>query len=280
MIKTLIALALAGTVLAGPAFSQDTLERIKASGKMTVATEAAFKPFEYVEDGEIVGFGAELLAEFRKDLGDVEVEQLDLPFQGILAGLAAGQYDLVATSVAPNPERAKTYAFSRPFATIENVVVVPLDDDSVTQLSDLNGLLVGSQLGSSTEAIAREIDETLKAEGGSGFEDLRLYQTFPDTAFALRSGQVDAIVIGSTTAGEFMNASPDTFKVALSYGDPVYLTWVTRPEDRDLLAALDATIARLADSGQLSEMQKKWIGVTSESPESGYLPEGAVQLQP
>lgn len=274
----LLALAICGAVLAAPAAAAETLERIKANGTMTVATEAAFKPFEYVENGEIIGFGSELLAEFAQDL-EVEVEQLDLPFQGILAGLAAGQYDLVATSVAPNAERAQSYAFSRPFATIENVVVTLADNETVTELTDLNGLLVGSQLGSSTEAVARQMDEELQADGGSGFDDLRLYQTFPDTAFALRSGQIDAIVIGTTTAGEFMNASPDTFRVALSYGDPVYLTWVVRPEDTGLLAALNGTITRLAESGQLYEMQEKWVGVVTESPEDGYLPEGAVQLQ-
>ncbi|WP_375596203.1 transporter substrate-binding domain-containing protein [Algihabitans albus] len=274
----LLALAICGAVLAAPAAADETLERIKANGTMTVATEAAFKPFEYVENGEIIGFGSDLLAEFAQDLG-VEVEQLDLPFQGILAGLAAGQYDLVATSVAPNAERAQSYAFSRPFATIENVVVTLADNETVTELTDLNGLLVGSQLGSSTEAVARQMDEELQADGGSGFDDLRLYQTFPDTAFALRSGQIDAIVIGTTTAGEFMNASPDTFRVALSYGDPVYLTWVVRPEDTGLLAALNGTITRLAESGQLYEMQEKWVGVVTESPEDGYLPEGAVQLQ-
>ena len=274
----LLALAICGAVLAAPAAADETLERIKANGTMTVATEAAFKPFEYVENGEIIGFGSDLLAEFAQDLG-VEVEQLDLPFQGILAGLAAGQYDLVATSVAPNAERAQSYAFSRPFATIENVVVTLADNETVTELTDLNGLLVGSQLGSSTEAVARQMDEELQADGGSGFDDLRLYQTFPDTAFALRSGQIDAIVIGTTTAGEFMNASPDTFRVALSYGDPVYLTWVVRPEDTSLLAALNGTITRLAESGQLYEMQEKWVGVVTESPEDGYLPEGAIQLQ-
>lgn len=277
MLRLLLSFALLASLGAGSAYADETMEKIKSSGSITVATEAAFKPFEYVEDGKIVGFGADLLQEVVKDLG-VEVEQLDLPFQGILAGLAAGQYDLVATSVAINPERVKTYAFSRPFATITNVVVVPADNDGVKAVSDLNGLLVGSQLGSSTEAIARQIDEELKSAGGSGFSDLRLYQTFPDTAFALRSGQVDAIIIGSTTAGEFMAASPDTFKVAAEYGDPVYLSWVVRPDSKELLKSLDATITRLADSGELYALQEKWVGIRSESPASGYLPQGAVQL--
>ncbi len=279
MLKRLLVLAVSGMVAVTPALADETLERIKSSGKMTVATEAAFKPFEYVEDGEIVGFGAELLDAFAADLGVEEVEQLDLPFQGILAGLAAGQYDLVATSVAPNPERAKSYAFSRPFATIENVVVTLADDDRIDSLDDLNGLLVGSQLGSSTEAVAREMDAELQAAGGSGFSDLRLYQTFPDTAFALRSGQVDAIVVGSVSAGEFMARSPDSFRAALTYGEPVYISWVVRPEDTGLLQALNATITRLIESGRLAEMQRKWVGIESATPESGYLPEGAIQLQ-
>jgi len=278
MLRTILTVTLFLLFGANAASADETMARIKSSGKITVATEAAFKPFEYVEDGKIVGFGSDLLREVVSDLG-VKVEQLDLPFQGILAGLAAGQYDMVATSVAINPQRAKTYAYTRPFATISNVIMVPADDAKVTSVSGLNGLVVGSQLGSSTETIARKINDELKAAGGGGFANLRLYQTFPDTAFALRSGQVDAIIIGSTTAGEFMTASPDTFRVAAHYGDPVYLSWVVRPDATDLLKSVNATITRLADSGKLYEMQKKWVGIESESPADGYLPEGAIQLQ-
>ncbi|AVH44999.1 transporter substrate-binding domain-containing protein [Agrobacterium tumefaciens] len=277
MKRILITLALS-SLLAGAAHAEDTLARIKASGKITVATEAAFKPFEYVEDGKITGFGSELLAEFAKDLG-VEVEQLDLPFQGILSGLAAKQYDLVATSVTPNAERAKAYAFSRPFAAIDNNVVVLSDNDSVKQLSDLNGLLVGTQLGSSTDAVARQMNDELKTGGGSGFSDLRLLQSYPDTAFNLSSGQVDAIVVPNITAAEFMKTTPDAFKVTFSYGKPAYLSWVTRPEDKTLLEAVNATITRLVKSGKIAEMQKKWVGLESATPEEGYLPENAVQLK-
>ncbi|MCJ8054619.1 transporter substrate-binding domain-containing protein [Shinella curvata] len=277
MKRILITLAMSA-LISGAAHAEDTLAKIKAAGKITVATEAAFKPFEYVEDGKIIGFGSELLAEFAKDLG-VEVEQLDLPFQGILSGLAAKQYDMVATSVTPNAERAKAYAFSRPFAAIDNNVVVLADNDSIKQLSDLNGLLIGTQLGSSTDAVARQMNDELKASGGQGFSDLRLFQSYPDTAFNLSSGQVDAIVVPNISAAEFMKTNPDTFKVTFSYGKPAYLSWVTRPEDKTLLEALNGTITRLVKSGQIAEMQKKWVGLESDTPEDGYLPDNAVQLK-
>lgn len=278
MRRYLTALAILMSVLVSQASADATLDAILERGKITVATEAAFKPFEYVEDGEIVGFGSDLLAEVANDLG-VEVEQLDIPFQGILAGLAAGQYDMVATSVAINPERAKRYAFTRPFATIENVVVTEVGDERIQEASDLNGVVVGSQLGSSTEAVARELEEELKADGGSGYSDLRLYQTFPDTAFALRSGQVDAIIIGSTTAGEFMSASPDTFQVVDTVGDAVYLSWVVSPDATELLERVNSTITRLIESGELAEMQRQWVGIEMPTPAEDYLPEGAIQLQ-
>ncbi|WP_434730413.1 transporter substrate-binding domain-containing protein [Rhizobium binae] len=277
MKRILITLAFSA-LISGAAHASDTLAKIKAAGKITVATEAAFKPFEYVEDGKIIGFGSELLAEFAKDLG-VEVEQLDLPFQGILSGLAAKQYDMVATSVTPNAERAKAYAFSRPFAAIDNNVVVLADNETIKQLSDLNGVLVGTQLGSSTDAVARQMNDELKAAGGEGFSDLRLFQSYPDTAFNLSSGQVDAIVVPNISAAEFMKTTPDAFKVMFSYGKPAYLSWVTRPEDKTLLEALNATITRLVKSGRIAEMQKKWVGLESDTPEDGYLPDNAVQLK-
>ncbi len=82
-----------------PALAETTFERIKATGKMVVGTEAAYPPFEFIQDGQIVGFGRDLLDEIAKAWG-VEVEQLDLPFQGILPGLLAGKFDFVATSNA------------------------------------------------------------------------------------------------------------------------------------------------------------------------------------
>ncbi len=273
--RTLIATVIAGLVAATGAVAED-LDGIKAAGKIVVATEAAFPPFEFVQDGVIVGFGADLLKEVVADMG-VAVEQLDLPFQGILAGLEAGQYDLVATSVAITPERAATYAFTRPIASIENAIVTKADNATVTSPEGLNGLIVATQLGSSTEAVAREIDTALKAAGGAGFADLRLLQTFADTAFALRSGQVDAIVVGNTTAGEAMAAAPGEFKIAATWGDPVYIAWVVRPGNPGLLGAINATIGRLADSGALAALQEKWVGTAMSVPAEGYLPPGAVQ---
>ena len=98
----------------GAAVSADTtFDKIKKTGQVTVGTEAAFPPFEFVQDGKIVGYGKDMLDIIIADLG-VELNQLDLPWQGILPGVLAGKFDFVATSVTIKPDRAKQFAFTVP----------------------------------------------------------------------------------------------------------------------------------------------------------------------
>src|SRR5687768_290432 len=64
-----------------PAWSQDLLETVRSRGTLIVGTEARFPPFEFVEDGVIVGYSADVMAEVMKALPGVNLERLDLPWQ-------------------------------------------------------------------------------------------------------------------------------------------------------------------------------------------------------
>ena len=265
-------------VLTGGAAAQSAWDRIQSEGRITVATEAAFPPFEFVEDGEIMGLGSDLLAEVVADMG-VELEQLDLPFQGILAGLASGQYDLVATTVAINPERAANYAYTRPIGAVTTVVMVRVGNEDITDPMDTVGMVVGSQLGSAPAAVARTFEEEVLIPAGEGYGELRLLQTFPDVVFALAQGQIDAAIVVSTTAAEFMAQQPDQFDVVGNIGEPQYVAWVVRPEDVALREQVNGTLTRLIDSGEMAELHEQWLGFTMPTPADNYLPEGAIQLQ-
>ena len=81
------------------------LAEIKQKGKVVVGTEAAYAPFEFVEDGKIVGYDKDILDRIIAAWG-VELEQLDVPFAGILTGLDQKKYDIVSTALIMNPERA------------------------------------------------------------------------------------------------------------------------------------------------------------------------------
>ncbi|MFM0155232.1 transporter substrate-binding domain-containing protein [Paraburkholderia sediminicola] len=258
------------------ALAETTLEKIRRTGTVTVGTEAAYPPFEFVQNGKIVGYGSDILAEVVKEL-HARLVQMDLPFQGILPGVLAGKFDFVATTVGINEERAKRYAYTLPIA--DGMPYLLDRKGESLKASDLNGKVVATQLASSTEPVARALDAKLKAAGGSGFKQLKLYTSFPDTYVALSNGEVDSVVQSLPNLAVLVKQHPDDFRL----GGPVqldgaytYLAWVTRPEDKDLRDFISGVIRKMRDDGRLGALQKKWFGYEMKIPDSGYLPPGAI----
>jgi polar amino acid transport system substrate-binding protein len=269
--------ALAGLLPAGPAWAETTLEKIRRSGKVTVGTEAAFPPFEFIKDGKIVGYGSDILAEVVKAL-DVQLEQLDLPWQGILPGVLAGKFDFVATTVGINEERAKRYAYTLPIANGQPYAA-KRKGDAMASAADLNGKVVATQLASSTEPVAKAYDEKLKAEGGSGFAELKLFTAFTEAYVALANGEVDAVIQSLPALAVLAKEKPETFELLGPVEIPgafTYLAWVTRPEDKDLRDFISGVIRDMRGDGRLAALQDKWFGFQMEIPDEGYLPPGAI----
>ena len=171
--------------------AETTFEKIKRTGKVTVGTEAAFPPFEFVEDGKIVGYGKDILDYIIADLG-VELNQLDLPSQGILPGVLAGKFDFVATSVSIRPKRAKTYAFTVPIAEGTNWVMKRNGDSSIMSPDDLSGKVVCTQLASGSEQATKEWEEDMKSRGLKGYGELKLLTAHPEATLALANATCDA----------------------------------------------------------------------------------------
>lgn len=261
-------------LLSAPAHAAGLVEQVKERGEIVVGTEAAFEPFEFIEGGQIVGYNKEILDYVVESLG-VELNQLDLPFQGLLPGLLSRKFDLMATSTSINAERAANFAYTRPTGTAMVMVLARDGDDSIGELGDLNGKVVGTQLASVAQPKLEAFDARLQKDGGAGVRETKLFTSFPDTHVALASGQVDAIAIPSPTAGVLMRKVPDTFKVIGPISDPAYLAWVVHPDNGDLRDYINARIGELADSGQLRDLQMKWFGFEMATPASGYLPDGA-----
>lgn len=270
-----LALGLCTSIAALPALAETTLEKIRREGVITVGTEAAFPPFEYVENGQIVGYGKDILDVVVAELG-VELRQLDLPFQGILPGLLAGNFDLVATSLGINEERATRYAFTAPI--IDAVpAVLSRKGEAVTSLDELAGKVVATQLASNFEPIVRDLSAKLTAEG-KGFGDLKLYTAFPDAYMALASGEVDAVIQNRPALAVLVKERPDVFDLGAdvrSEGQYTHFAWAARAEDKDLRDFVSSVIYRMQDDGRLQDLQMKWFGTTFEIPKEGYLPPGS-----
>ena len=271
----LISFILSLFAFTGSASAETTLEKIKRTGKTTVGTEAAFPPFEFIKDGKIVGYGKDILDYIIADLG-VELNQLDLPWQGILPGVLAGKFDFVATSVSIRPERVVKYAYTVPIAEGTTWTMKRAGDDSMKSIDDLAGKVVGTQLASAGEATGKEFDAKLKEKGLGGYKELKLYTAYPETYLALANGEIDVVVQTLPNLAVVVKEHPGVFELLDAMTDKSYMCWVTRPEDTDLRDYISSQIIEMRDNGKLHELQDKWFGFRMDIPDSGFLPEGAL----
>ena len=269
---SVIALALA---LPFSTTAETTLEKIKRTGEVTVGTEAAFPPFEFIEDGKIVGYGKDILDFVVADLG-VKLKQLDLPWQGILPGVLAGKFDFVATTVSVRAERAKVYAFTVPIAEGTVWIMKRKGDTSIDTVEDLSGKNVGTQLASAGEGTAKDFEKTLVAKGKGKFNELKLFTAYPESYLALANGEIDAVVQSLPNLAVLVKKQPGVFELVGPVSEIAYMGWVTRPEDLDLRDYLSSKILELRDSGKLAELQDKWFGFRMKIPDTGYLHEGSI----
>ena len=272
-VRLLISLSI---IFAGSSvFAETTLEKIKRTGKVTVGTEAAFPPFEFVEDGKIVGYGKDILDYIVADM-KVELNQLDLPWQGILPGVLAGKFDFVATSVSIRAERAKKYAFTVPIAEGTNWVMKRSGDTSINSPDDLSGKVVCTQLASGSEKATKEWEEDMRSRGLEGFKELKLFTAHPEATLALANGTCDAQTQTVPNLAVVAKKQKGVFKLVGPITGKTYMAWVTRPEDKDLRDYLSSKILEMRDKGLIDKIQDKWFGFRMPIPSEGHLPEGAL----
>lgn len=247
----------------------DLLARVKTNKDITIATEARYAPFEYVDNGKIVGYDADLMAYVLKSLPDVKVKQLDLPFQGLLPGLDAKRFDMVVTAVTINKDRASHFAFTVPVADATTGVLVRNGDKVVKAPEDLNGKTVGSQTGSAQLQALQALDKKLKAAGGPGLKEIKQYVSFDEAYADLAVGRLDAVAQSVANLGPLMKARPGVFAILpQTIGPKTYFAWVGR-KDADsatLVKLFSDGIARANKDGTMKQLQMKWFGTTMDVP--------------
>ncbi|SDH12937.1 amino acid ABC transporter substrate-binding protein, PAAT family [Paraburkholderia steynii] len=258
-------------VTATPGWSQsdDLLARIKANKEITIATEARYAPFEYVDNGKIVGYDADLMAYVLKSIPDVKVKQLDLPFQGLLPGLDAKRFDIVVTAVTVNKDRVSHFAFTLPIADATTGVLLRNGDTSIKSPDDLNGKIVGSQTGSAQLQALQALDKKLKDAGGPGIKQIKQYVAFDEAYADLAVGRLDAVAQSVANLGPLMKSRPGVFTLLpQTIGPKSYFAWVAR-KDSDSAALVELFsdgIARANRDGTMKKLQEKWFGSTMDVP--------------
>ena len=169
-----------------PASSDTSLEDVKKSGKLTIATSPDFPPFESLEGDKVVGIEIDLLEMIAEKLGvELEINQMD--FDSVLPGIQSGKFNIGVSGITVTEDRKKNADFTVPYFAAAQAIVV-LKDSPIKSKADLEGKKVSVQTGTTAEEYCMK----------NGY-DVSAFQANNDALSALTSGKVDAWVIDNET---------------------------------------------------------------------------------
>jgi len=230
---------------------EQSWDRIRSSGSLTVGLDPTFPPFEFMEGEQPVGLDVDLI--------DALVDELDLQtvfrlvsYDGLYDALATGQVDLLISALVVLPERTRDFAFSDSYFDAGEILVVKNDEVRITSMEDVKGRVLGVELGARghVEAInwSRRLPE-LKVQ---------TFDSADDALAALTAGQVDASLVDAVSGRLYMSTHPGL----RTAGEPVTnepFVMVVRIEDSVLLDKLNERLTALRQSGQLEQIVGRWL---------------------
>lgn len=246
--------AAASEVSSAPA---DLLSEIKERGYITVAMEGTWAPWTYHDESDtLVGYDVEVARLIAEKLG-VEVQYVEGEWDGLLAGLEAGRYDVMVNGVDITPERSEKYDFSTPYAYNRTAVITLADNDSITALEDLDGKSTANTISSTYAELAESYGATV-----TGVDDLN------QTIELLLTGRIDATLNAEVTFYDYLDEHPDAnIKIAALTEDATEVAIPMRKgeETASLREAINQALAELQESGELAALSEKYFGIDISS---------------
>ncbi len=231
---------------------QDQLARIQAAGEITIAMEGTWAPWTYHdENDELVGFDVEVGKAIADKLG-VEPVFIEGEWDGLLAGLEAGRYDIMVNGVEYTDERGEKYDFSEPYGYIRTAIMVKGDNTDIQSFEDLAGKTTANTISSTYAQLAESCGAT-----ATGVDDLN------QTMELLLQGRVDATLNAEVTFYDYLAVHPDAdVKIAALTEDASHVCVPMRKGDDSatLREAINQAIVELREEGVLAEISEKYFG--------------------
>jgi len=241
------------TTTAAPTTTEAAGLQTLESGVLTVGSDISWPPFEeYNEDGEVVGFDADLVNEIGSRLGLTVLWQ-DTSFDTIFTNLAQGQFDIVASGATITAERAQQVNFSDGYFNSNQALTVNLDETpDIASLADLSaGDSVAVQTGTTGAVWATENLAPLGI-------DVREFPQAPDTYNALEGGQVTGVIFDIDSALEEAGNREGLAVVAEIPTGELYGIAVN-PENAELLTAINGALAAMVADGTYQTIYDGWF---------------------
>lgn len=217
------------------------------AGKLTMATNATFPPYEMTTDtGAFEGIDVDTAQAIAEKLG-LELQIDDMEFDAALLSVQQGKADIVMAGVTVTDERKAVMDFSGSYATGIQSIIVPEGSDIATP-DDLAGKKIGTQRGTTGYIYCSD---------DFGDENVVAYDSGLTAVQALNNGQVDAVVIDNAPAQEYVAANPGLVVLDTSYAEEDYAIGMAKGSA--LEDAINAALEELKADGTLQSIVDKYI---------------------
>lgn len=229
-------------------------DRVQAAGRIEFGTSADYQPFEYYDTSyEIIGFDAALAREIGSRLG-LDIELVDIAFEGLPAALQIGQIDAAIAAISVSPERDAVLDFTNVYYSGQDMILAREGSgiEMIVAPGQLAEYRVGVQRGS---IYATWVQNNLVASGLMPEANLLRYAKATDAVRDLREDRNDVVILDKLAAEEYIlaggvasvgeNLNTQLFAIAIPRGASEFQSELNRA-----LTELqnDGTIARLTET--------------------------------
>ena len=221
-------------------------EKTAEGGTLIMGTNSTFPPYEYYEGDEIVGIDVEIAQAIGEKLG-MEVTVEDMEFDALIPALASNKVDIVAAGMTVTPERQESVNFTDTYATAAQVIIVKQGSD-IASSEDLNGKILGVQMGTTGDSLASEIEGAQVERFNKYFEAIQ----------SVLQGKIDAVIIDSAPAKAFAEKDENLVILDEALSSEDYAMAINK-DNTELLDKVNAAIAELDEEGTLDEIVNKYI---------------------
>lgn len=238
-------------LFAGCAKKASSLEKIKEAGKIVMLTNAAFAPFEYLgDDNSVQGVDVEIAQAIADEIG-VELEIIDMDFDGIVLAIQSGQGDIGVAGMTNDEDRRKSVDFSVNYVNTTQMIIVQEGSD-IASADDLVGKVIGVQLGTTGDLYASDIEGAV----------MQQFKTGPEAGLALQNGQVDAVVIDEMPALQIVKNSTGLKTLEEPLTTEQYAIAIAK-ENTDLKEVVDKVLQKLIDDGTVDALIEKHMELSA-----------------
>ncbi|WMJ76036.1 ABC transporter substrate-binding protein [Sedimentibacter sp. MB35-C1] len=234
-----------------------SLQSIIDSKVLRVGMCPEYPPFESInENNEIVGFDPSLAAAIADEIG-VKAEFVNTPWEGLIAGVNNGDFDIIMSAMSPEEATSATDAveLSDNYYTLADVIVVKSENDEINSKEDLAGKIIGIQDASSAAQAAEKLPEM-----GIEVAEIKHYNRNADAYAELVNGRIDAIVVGVTYANEQAKNNPE-FKVVNDPIQEIGIAVVAKDGSEALIEKIEEVISKLKENGTYDNIAVEWLAV-------------------